>query len=114
MNLPLNLSMYGSSIVKWWVDALFASRNTMKSQSGATMFMGKDSIYNMSRKQKLSTKSSTEAELVGAYNAMSQIVWTQYFLLARNIIVSHYILLQDNKSAMLLEKNGTASSSKST
>jgi hypothetical protein len=66
MKLPLRSSMDGSSIVKWWVDASFASRNTMKNQSGATMSMGKGSIYSMSRKLKLNTTSSTDAKLVGA------------------------------------------------
>jgi hypothetical protein len=63
---------------------------------------------------KLNTTSSTEAELVGAYDAMSQIIWTRNFLMAQNFKVSHNILLQENKSDMLLEKNGTASSSKNT
>jgi hypothetical protein len=57
INFPLKLSMDGSSIVKWWVDASFTSRNTMKSQSGATMSMGKGSMYSISRKQKLNTTS---------------------------------------------------------
>jgi hypothetical protein len=86
----------------------------MKSQSGATISMGKGLIYSISRKQKLNTTSSTESQSVGAYDAVSQIVWTQYFLLAQNVKVSHNILLQGNKSAMLLEKNGTPSSSKYT
>jgi hypothetical protein len=76
----------------------------MKSQSGDTMSMGKGSIYSISRKLKLSTTSSTDSELVGAYNVMSQVMWTQYFLLAQNVKVSHNILLQDNKSAILPEK----------
>jgi hypothetical protein len=75
----------------------------MKSQSGATMSMGKGSIYSMSRTQNLNTKSKTEAELVRAYNTISQVMRTRYFLLAQNVKVSHNILLQDNKSAILLE-----------
>jgi hypothetical protein len=38
----------------------------------------------------------------------------RYFLLEQGFEVSENILFQDNKSAMLLEKNGRASSSKRT
>jgi hypothetical protein len=34
----------------------------------------------MSKKQKLNTKSSTEAELVGVDNALVLILWTKLFL----------------------------------
>jgi hypothetical protein len=52
-------------IVKWWVDASLAVHPDMKSHTGAAMSMGKGSVYSSSTRQKLNTKSSTEAELVG-------------------------------------------------
>jgi len=36
--------------------------------------------HEESTKQKLNTKSSTEAELVAIDNAMAQILWTRHFL----------------------------------
>ena len=36
----------------------------MKSHTGATMSLGQGCVYSMSLKQKLNTRSSTEAELV--------------------------------------------------
>jgi hypothetical protein len=59
-----------------------------------------------STKQKLNTHSSTETEIVGADNFMPAICWTQYFLEAQGYEVVDNILFQDNKSAILLEKNG--------
>ena len=68
----------------------------------------------MSRKQKLNTRSSTEAELVGVDDAMNLILWTKLFLEAQGYNVASNVLFQDNKSAILLEKNGKKSSSSRT
>ena len=45
---------------------------------------------------------------------MSQILWTRYFLDAPGYDINDCIVYQDNKSAILLEQNGRASSSKRT
>jgi len=55
-----------------------------------------------------------ELELVGVDYAMPAILWTRYFLKAQGYGVKESIVYQDNKSAILLEKNGKASSSKRT
>jgi hypothetical protein len=68
----------------------------------------------MSKKQKLNTTSSTEAEIVGVHDAMSQIIWFRHFIMAQEVKISRNILFQDNRSAILLHKNGTSSSSKNT
>ncbi len=67
-----------------------------------------------STKQKLNTRSSTESEIVGADDFMPAICWTRYFMEAQGYQVQDNILFQDIKSAILLEKNGKASSSKRT
>ena len=48
--------------------------------------MGKDGsglIISISKKQNLNTKSSTEAELIGADDVMPQMLWKRYFLEAK-------------------------------
>ena len=72
------------------------------------------SIVSVSRKQKLNTKSSTKAELVGADDITSLILWTQLFMEEQGYPIDRNILYQDNKSAILLERNGKQSSSKRT
>ena len=67
-----------------------------------------------STKHKLNTRSSTEAELVSVDDCMPAICWTRYFLQAQGYAVNENIVYQDNKSAILLETNGKASSSKRT
>jgi hypothetical protein len=55
-----------------------------------------------------------ELEIVGADNFMPAICWTQYFIEAQGYQVQDNVLFQDNKSAILFEKNGRALSSKHT
>jgi hypothetical protein len=78
------------------------------------MTYGSGAIQSMSRKQKLNTRSSTEAELVGVDDAMTMILWTRLFLQAQGCDVKENILYQDNKSTILLASNGKRSSTKRT
>ncbi len=45
---------------------------------------------------------------------MPLILWTRYFLIAQGYQVNENVVYQDNRSAILLERNGKASSSKRT
>jgi hypothetical protein len=114
MDILLTLEADDVRIVKWWVDASYAVHDDLKSHTGGTMSLGKGSIYSASKTQRLNTKSSTEAELVGVDDVSAQILWTRYFLEGQGYDVKDNTLYQDNQSAMLLEKNGRASSSKRT
>ena len=76
--------------------------------------MGRGFPISASTKQKLNTRSSTESELVGVDDLMPSILWTRHFLEAQGYGVCENIVFQDNQSAMLLEKNGKASSGKRT
>jgi hypothetical protein len=114
VSMPLTLEADSIQIAKWWVDGSFAVHADMRSHTGGTMTLGRGSIYSTSTRQKLNTKSSTEAELVGVDDVMPQILWTRYFLQEQGYGACESIIYQDNKSAILLEENGRASSSKRT
>jgi hypothetical protein len=114
VNMPLTLEANGSSIVKWWVDASYGVHPDMRSHTGGVLSLGKGAVYATSTRQKVGTKSSTEAELVGVSDVLSQVIWTRYFLEAQGYKVKDSIVYQDNQSAMLMEKNGRASSGKRT
>ena len=110
----LTLSANDLRVLKWYVDASFAVHPDFKSHTGAIMTMGGGAIQSISRKQKLNTRSSAEAELVGADDAATMILWTRLFLEAQGYDVKENILYQDNMSTILLENNGKRSSSKRT
>ena len=76
--------------------------------------MGLGAVMSGSWRQNLSTGSSTEAELVGIDDALRYIMWGMYFIQSQGYEVTNNILVQDNKSTILLAKNGRFSSSKRT
>jgi hypothetical protein len=96
-------------MIRWWVDGSFAVHPDMKSHTGAVMSICKGTQYASSKRQKLNTRSSTEAELVAVDDVMAQVMWTRYFLEAQGYEVKENIIYQDNQSTMLLEKNGRKS-----
>ena len=113
-DLVLTLSANDAWVMKWYVDAAYGVHADMKGHTGAALTMGKGVPIGASLKQKINTKSSTEAELVGTDDVMGPIIWTNYFLEAQGYKSNDTIVYQDNKSAILLEKNGKGSSSKRT
>ena len=76
--MTLTLEASNDGIVQWWVDASYAVHPNMRSHTGATITLGKGSLFSKSSKQKLNTRSSTEAELVGVNDAMALIMTMLY------------------------------------
>jgi hypothetical protein len=98
----------------WYVDALFAVHPNMRGHTGGGLTMGRGFPITASTKEKLNTRSSTESELVGVDDMMPIIIWTCCFLSSQGYEIVENLLLQDNKSSILLEQNRKASSSKRT
>eukprot|EP00980_Cylindrotheca_fusiformis_P011346 scaffold2624_cov154-Cylindrotheca_fusiformis.AAC.1 len=96
-------------VVKWYIDASFAVHPDFRSHTGAVMTWGEGGLQTISRRQKLNTRSSTEAELVGVDDAATYILWTKLFLEKQGYKIEKNILYQDNKSTILLEMNGRKS-----
>jgi hypothetical protein len=103
----------GVLLCKWYPDAAFAVHHDFKSHTGAVLTLGKGAVNTVSAKQKLNTRSSTEAELVATDDIVVQAMWTRNFLDAQGYD-SDTTTYQDNTSAILLETNGKESSSKRT
>ena len=105
-DMMLTLSAENLWSIKWYVDASFPVHPDFRSQTRGTMTFGKGGVQSLSKKQKLNTRSSTEAELVGADNITTQILWTKDFMEAQGYMIEENILHQDNKSTILLQENG--------
>jgi hypothetical protein len=114
VDMPLILRGDSSGVLNWYVDASFAVHPNMRGHTGGGLTLGRGFPIVSSTKQKLNTRSSTESELVGVDDMMPSILWTQYFLKLQGYHVNDNVIFQDNKSTMLLERNGKASCSKRT
>ena len=105
----LILGATNRKVLRSWVDASYACHENMKSHTGGAVSLGRGMVISKSSKQKLVTKSSTEAELVGASDFLPNTIWTKYFLRYQGYEVEDNIYYQDNESALKIEKNGKQS-----
>ena len=92
--------------IVWWVDGYFGVHWDSKGNTGAMKSMGKGAIVNILRKHNMNVDSSTESELVSIAYVLGMIMWCKYFMEAQGYKIEKYILYQDNKSTILLAKNG--------
>ena len=106
----LTLVANGMNSISWWIDASFAVHPNMRSHTGATMSMGKGCPISISSKQKINTRSSTEAELVGVNDAMFMVLWVRHFIECQGYDVVDNVVYQDKQSTMRLSRNGKQSS----
>ena len=86
----------------------------MRSLTAVVLSLGGGAVYGSSRKQKLNTRRSTEAELVGVNDALPQVLWIRQFLNGLGYGDTDSVIYLDNQSEMLLEKHGKGSSGKQT
>ena len=69
-------------------------------------------IISGSVKQKLNTRSSTEAEIIAVDDFISKVLWTRNFLDMQQFPYRETTLAQDNTSAILLHEKGPQSAGK--
>jgi hypothetical protein len=110
LDLEYTLGADSLSSLRTWVDASYAVHPDMKSHTGGVMSLGIGGLICKSTNQKLNTKSSTEAELVGASDYLPNALWVKMLLEAQQgYKIEHNFLEQDNESAIKLETNGKRS-----
>jgi hypothetical protein len=99
--------------LKAFVDASYGVHADGKSHGGVMIAIGDGPIFMKSTKQKLVTKSSTEAELVALSDNASQVIWSKEFLEEQGHKVEAPIIYQDNKSTIIMAQKGKSSSERS-
>jgi hypothetical protein len=104
--LSLTLSADDFSFALCYTDSSFGVHPEMRSHSGSCITIGRGFFYCKSSKQKLNTKSSTEAELVAASDHYSQVIWCSEFFRAQGYSVQTPVLAQDNMSTIALINKG--------
>ena len=87
-------------------DASFGGETDYKSRTGIIAISAGSVISNVSRKQKMVTKSSAEAELVAMNDGCSVAVCFRNLLMELIDYDGEILLFEDNKSAMILADKG--------
>ena len=78
--MKLYLRANSLNTIHRWVGASYCTHWEFKRHTGETMSIGVCEILSLSRKQKLNTSSSTEAEFVGIANALGLMMCNKYFM----------------------------------
>jgi hypothetical protein len=110
INLPLRIGADSLNQFATWVDASFAIHPDMRSHTGGVISFGRGGLLCKSKKQNINTKSSTEAELIGASDYLPNTLYVKLFMEAQGYPITEAIFHQDNESAIKMEQNGKASS----
>jgi hypothetical protein len=76
------------SKIQTWVDASYGVHDDLKSHTGGLVSLGRGVVMGKSSKQKLNTKSSTKAEVVGASDNLPNTIWLKWFLEAHGYDVT--------------------------
>ena len=74
-HMKLNITVDSLTTIWWYVDASYGVQSDCKGHTGMMITLGAGTSMSMSKAHKLNTNSSTEAELVGVYNALPVILW---------------------------------------
>ena len=109
IDLPLRLGADSLNQFVTWVDASFAVHPDMRSHTGGVISFGRGGLICKSKKQNINTKSSTEAELIGASDYLPNTLYVKLFMEAQGYPITKAIFHQDNESAIKMEQNGKAS-----
>lgn len=109
IDMFLTLGVDSTSILKTWVDASYAPHPDMRSHTGECSSFGIGMAFSRSAKQKLNTKSSTEAELIRISDVLPYHLWIKYCLEELGHRIKENIIYQDNQSAIRMEINGRRS-----
>ena len=98
--------------LKGYIDASYGVHSDFKSHTGCVIALGAGPVYVKSSKQKIVTKSSAEAELVGLSDECSQIIGCRSFLLAQGYDLPSATVYQYNQSTMAMAEKGAHTSSR--
>ena len=72
----------------------------MKSHTGAIFTLGKGAIIADSTKQKVNSRSSTEAELKAIDDEIGKVEWVRRFIEAQGFKIESNFIFQDNTSTI--------------
>eukprot|EP01033_Poteriospumella_lacustris_P009627 gene9628-6889_t len=110
----ITLKMSDPPVVRAYIDVAYGVHtDSGRSHTGCVVTIGSGPVFAKSAKQKIVTKSSTEAELVGLSDTASQAIHIREFLREQGIATGPAVLGQDNLSTIALTRRGGPGSERS-
>jgi hypothetical protein len=109
-HLALTLEPEQRINVTAYIDASYGVHINGRSHTGSVITLGKGAVHSKSTKQKLVSKSSTEAELVALSDEASQVLWTRNYLQHQGYKMSPAKVYQDNMSTIAMADKGRSTS----
>ena len=106
----LGVILKPNDILSAFIDSSYGIHIDGKSHSGMVITLGLGALFIKSTKQKIVTKSSTEAELVALSDMCSPVIWSREFLIAQGEKPPPVQVHQDNQSTIALTANGQSNS----
>jgi hypothetical protein len=88
--------------VEGHIDASYAIHDDGKSHSGIVVLAGGTPIVTKSNRQKIVTRSSTEAELVALSDKLQDVICIREFLVGQGMKIPVPIVWQDNMSTIAI------------
>jgi hypothetical protein len=108
--LGLRLIYDRTATVQAYIDASYGTHSDYRSHTGMIISVGAGAIDVRSTKQKINTKSSTEAELVALSDMCTKVIWHRAFMTAQGMDPPPARIYQDNMSTMALIDKGKSTS----
>ena len=111
----VKLEIGDAIVVRAYIDAAYGvHEDSGKSHSGCVIVVGeRGPVFAQSTKQRIVTKSSTEAELVALSDSASQVLHLRNFLIEQGHQQGPAVIYQDNMSCLALLKRGGPGSARS-
>ena len=100
--MPLIISM-GDEGTLIYIDGAHAAHMDARGHSGLFVTQGKGAMISVSKKLGVATTSSTESEIVSTGERLPKCTWFRYFRIEQGEEPKEDILMQDNKSAIILQ-----------
>ena len=89
-----------------YVDASYGTHANRKSHPGTVLKLGRAFIFGYSMKQRINTKSSCEAELVGVSDGVNPAIEIMNFMINQGYEAKPVTLMHDNKSTIKIIESG--------
>jgi hypothetical protein len=102
----MHLKFGGSVVPEVYIDASYGVHADGSSRTGMVIMMAGAAIGCWSSKQKLVTKSSTEAEIVALSDGLTNAIWMREMVMAQGYDLGPTKIFEDNQGVIKIIKSG--------